>query len=53
MRWPRSSCSPSPLLGSLAGVWLVRRVAMERFYTIIYVLMVAAGAKLLWDGLGF
>jgi uncharacterized membrane protein YfcA len=42
---------PFALLGSLAGVWLVRRIAMERFYTLIYLLMVVAGAKLLWDGL--
>jgi len=42
---------PFALLGSLAGVFLVRRISMERFYTIIYVLMVIAGAKLLWDGL--
>ena len=39
------------LLASLAGVRLVRLVSMERFYTIIYLLMVVAGAKLLWDGL--
>jgi uncharacterized protein len=43
---------PFALLGSLAGVILVRRIAMERFYTIVYALMVLAGAKLLWDGLG-
>jgi uncharacterized protein len=43
---------PFALLASLAGVWLVRKVPVERFYTIVYVLMVAAGAKLLWDGLG-
>lgn len=43
---------PFALLGSLAGVSLVRRIAMDRFYTLIYLLMVAAGAKLLWDGLG-
>jgi uncharacterized membrane protein YfcA len=42
---------PFALIGSLAGVTLVRRIAMERFYTIIYALMVVAGAKLLWDGL--
>jgi len=42
---------PVAVLSSLAGVKLVRRVSMERFYTIIYVLMVVAGAKLLWDGL--
>jgi uncharacterized membrane protein YfcA len=42
---------PFALAGSLAGVWLVRRIAMERFYTLVYALMVVAGAKLLWDGL--
>src|SRR5688572_14044815 len=44
---------PVAILASLAGVKLVRLVPAERFYTIIYVLMVAAGAKLLFDGLGF
>jgi len=42
---------PFALLGSLAGVYLVRRIAMDRFYTLIYLLMIVAGAKLLWDGL--
>lgn len=53
--WPNALTAlallPFALVGSLAGVFLVRRVPMERFYTIIYVLMVVAGAKLLWDGL--
>lgn len=43
---------PVAILASLAGVRLVRMVPAERFYTIIYVLMVVAGAKLLWDGIG-
>ena len=43
---------PLAILSSLAGVWLVRRVSAERFYTIVYVLMVITGGKLLWDGLG-
>lgn len=43
---------PLAILSSLAGVWLVRRVSPERFYTIVYVLMVVTGGKLLWDGLG-
>lgn len=42
---------PVAILASLAGVHLVKRIPAERFYTIIYLLMVAAGAKLLWDGL--
>ena len=41
---------PLAILSSLAGVWLVRRVAPDRFYTIVYVLMIVAGAKLLFDG---
>jgi uncharacterized membrane protein YfcA len=43
---------PVAVLASLAGVKLVRRVAMERFYVIVYVLMIVAGGKLLLDGLG-
>ena len=43
---------PLAILSSLAGVWLVRKVPVERFYTIVYVLMVVTGGKLLWDGLG-
>jgi uncharacterized membrane protein YfcA len=44
---------PFAILGALAGVWLIRKVSPERFYTLVYALMVVAGAKLLWDGLGF
>ncbi|HEX8466758.1 MAG TPA: sulfite exporter TauE/SafE family protein [Allosphingosinicella sp.] len=43
---------PVAVLASLAGVKLVRKVATERFYAIVYVLMIVAGAKLLLDGLG-
>ena len=43
---------PVAVLASLAGVRLVRKVSMERFYTIVYVLMIVAGGKLLFDGLG-
>lgn len=42
---------PFAILASLAGVKLVRMVPPERFYTIIYALMVVAGVKLLWDGI--
>jgi uncharacterized membrane protein YfcA len=42
---------PLAIISSLAGVWLVRRVPPERFYTIVYLLMIAAGTKLLFDGL--
>ena len=43
---------PVAVLASLAGVKLVRCVPVERFYAIIYLLMIAAGAKLLLDGIG-
>jgi hypothetical protein len=42
---------PFALSGSLAGVWLVRRIEMERFYRLVYLLMIVVGAKLLSDGL--
>jgi uncharacterized membrane protein YfcA len=42
---------PVAIASTLAGVWLVRRVSAERFYTAIYVLMMLVGAKLLWDGI--
>jgi uncharacterized membrane protein YfcA len=42
---------PIAILSSLAGVKLVRKVPVERFYTIVYWLMIIAGAKLLLDGL--
>jgi uncharacterized protein len=43
---------PLAIAASLAGVKLVRRVPVERFYTIVYLLMIVAGLKLLADGLG-
>ena len=43
---------PVAVLSTFAGVWLVRRIDAARFYTAIYVLMIFAGVKLMWDGLG-
>ena len=40
---------PVAIASTLAGVWLVRRVSPARFYTAIYWLMIAVGAKLVWD----
>lgn len=42
---------PVAIASTLAGVWLVRRVSPERFYTAIYALMVLVGYKLMWDAL--
>ena len=41
---------PVAIGSTWAGVWLVRRVAAERFYTLVYVLLVFVGAKLILDG---
>lgn len=43
---------PVAIAATLAGVHLARRVDATRFYTLIYALMLLAGAKLLADGLG-
>lgn len=40
---------PVAILSTMAGVWMVRRIAPERFYTAIYVLMMLVGVKLIWD----
>jgi len=38
---------PVAIASTLAGVWLVRRVNPERFYTLIYILMILVGIQLL------
>lgn len=43
---------PLAIASTFAGVWLVRRVSAERFYTIVYVLMIALGIELLAKALG-
>lgn len=42
---------PLAIVSTLIAVRLIRRLDSARFYTIIYLLMVALGAKLVWDGL--
>lgn len=41
---------PVAVAATFAGVWLVRRVPAERFYRLIYWLLLAVGAKLVFDG---
>lgn len=41
---------PLAIASTYAGVWLVRRVPAASFYRIIYLLLIAVGAKLAWDG---
>jgi uncharacterized membrane protein YfcA len=42
---------PLALGSTMAGVWLVRRVDADRFYTLIYWLLLLIGLKLVWDGI--
>jgi uncharacterized membrane protein YfcA len=42
---------PIAIPSTLAGVWLVRRVDADRFYSLIYWLMLLIGMKLVYDGL--
>ena len=43
---------PVAILSTVAGVWLVRRVAAERFYAIILALTFLIGVKLTYDAVG-
>jgi uncharacterized membrane protein YfcA len=40
---------PVAVVATFAGVWLVRRVDAARFYTLIYILMILLGLKLVFD----
>jgi len=41
---------PVAIASTWAGVLLVRRFSGQRFYTVVYVLLVLVGAKLVYDG---
>ena len=41
---------PLAIASTWGGVWLVRRVPAGNFYRIFYVLLIAVGGKLAWDG---
>jgi uncharacterized membrane protein YfcA len=43
---------PVAVAATFAGVWLVRHVPADRFFTIIYALTFCVGLTLLWDGAG-
>lgn len=40
---------PLAIASTFGGVWLIRRMATARFYTMVYLLMVGLGVKLLFD----
>ncbi len=43
--------SPVAIAATFVGVWLVRKVNAEKFYTFIYVLMILVGFQLLWEAM--
>lgn len=43
--------APIATAATFGGLWLVKRVQTERFYTIIYLLMIGVGVQLLWEAL--
>jgi len=43
--------APLAVLSTFAGVWIARRLNTGRFYTIVYVLMVLLGIRLIWDSI--
>jgi uncharacterized membrane protein YfcA len=42
---------PLAIASTFGGIWVVRRLDSQRFYTVIYLLMIGLGGKLAWDGL--
>ena len=42
---------PLAIGATFAGVWLVRRMDSARFYTLVYLLMIALGLRLTWQAL--
>ena len=42
---------PLAIAATFAGVWMVRRMDSARFYTLVYLLMIALGLRLTWQAL--
>ena len=42
---------PAIPIGVLLGWWLIKIIAVEDFYRFIYVILLATGVKLVWDGM--
>lgn len=42
---------PVAIVSTMGGVWLVRRIPAERFYTIIYAMMILVGAQLIYKAI--
>ena len=41
---------PLAVASTIVGTKLIRRVSPDRFYKLIYVLLILTGLKLTWDG---
>ena len=55
--WLRTTMTAKPapdvswrFVSTIAGVYLIRKISAERFYILVYTLMILVGVKLLWDG---
>lgn len=44
--------APLAIAATLGGVWLIRRIESQTFYRLVYLLMIALGLRLIWEGLG-
>jgi hypothetical protein len=45
-----AALAPVAIATTIFGVWLVRRIDAEKFYRIIYALLVVVGLNLIWEG---
>ncbi|MBI1181833.1 MAG: TSUP family transporter [Alphaproteobacteria bacterium] len=43
---------PAVVVGTLAGVWLHRKISQRVFLGVVYVSLAVIGTKLIWDGAG-
>jgi hypothetical protein len=41
---------PIAIAGNLFGIWLVKRISVQRFYPLIYAMLLLVGLKLTYDG---
>jgi uncharacterized membrane protein YfcA len=47
--WASLTLLPLAIASTLAGVWIVRRIAAERFYNAVLIVTLALGLKLIYD----
>jgi uncharacterized membrane protein YfcA len=45
-----AALAPVAIVTTLLSVWLVRRIDTQRFYRVIYALLVIVGLNLIWEG---